>query len=114
MAKCDQGYLCVICGEEVEHIEDSGLYLRYIIGEVHAEELQAQPEHHVRCNPVLAQFIVDNDFDPVIVDGPFDKRELDSEEVKLRESLVTKGWRRLQEVKNKQLSISEFPLDLSG
>jgi hypothetical protein len=30
MAKCDQGYLCVICGEEVEHIENSGLYLRYI------------------------------------------------------------------------------------
>ncbi|WP_417390275.1 hypothetical protein [Gimesia sp.] len=113
MAKCDQGYLCVVCGKEVEHIEDSGLYLRYIIGEVHAEELQAQPEHHVRCNPVLAQFIVDNDFEPIIVDGPFDKRELDSEEVKLRESLVTRGWRRLQEVKNKQLSISEFPLDLS-
>ncbi|MCA9003848.1 MAG: hypothetical protein KDA70_01145 [Planctomycetaceae bacterium] len=111
MAKCDQGYLCVICGEEVEHIEDSGLYLRYIIGEVRAEELQAQPEHHIRCNPVLAQFIVDKDFEAVSVDGPFDKRELDPEEVTLRESLVTRGWIRLQEVKNKQLSISELPLD---
>ncbi|WP_417386870.1 hypothetical protein [Gimesia sp.] len=111
MAKCDQGYLCVICGEEVEHIEDSGLYLRYIIGEVQAEELQAQPEHHIRCNPVLAQFIIDKDFEAVSVDGPFDKRELDPEEVRLRESLVTRGWLRLQEVNNKQLSISEFPLD---
>ncbi|WP_417379362.1 hypothetical protein [Gimesia sp.] len=111
MAKCDQGYLCVICGEEVEHIEVSGLYLRYIIGEVYVEELQAQPEHHISCNPVLAQFIVDKDFEPVFVEGPFDKRELDPEEVKERESLVTRGWKRLLEVKNRQLSISEFPLD---
>ncbi|QDT94417.1 hypothetical protein [Gimesia algae] len=111
MAKCDQGYLCVICGEEVEHIEVSGLYLRYIIGEVHAEELQTQPEHHICCNPVLAQFIVDKDFEAVLVKGPFDKRSLDPEEVKVRESLVTRGWKRLQEVKSSQRSISEFPLD---
>ena len=111
MAKCDQGYLCVVCGEEVENIEDSGLYLRYIIGEVGEDELQSQPEHHIRCNPVLAQFIIDEQFAAVQVEGPFDKRELDPEEVNQRELLVSKGWRRLNEVKQKQLSISEFPLE---
>lgn len=110
MAKCDQGYLCVVCGQEVENIEDSALYLRYIIGEVNEDELNSQPEHHIRCNPALAQFIVDDHFEPVFVEGPFDKRELDSPEALLREKLITKGWRRLCEVKSKQLAISEFPL----
>lgn len=110
MAKCDQGYLCVVCGEEVENIEDSGLYLRYVIGEVNEDELQSQPEHHIRCNPALAQFIIDDQFDPVVVEGPFDKRELDSSEALLREKLITTGWKRLHEVKIKQLAISEFPL----
>lgn len=110
MAKCDQGYLCVVCGQEVENIEDSGLYLRYVIGEVHEDELQSQPEHHIRCNPALAQFIIDDQFDPVVVTGPFDKRELDSSEALLREKLITTGWKRLHEVKSKQLAISEFPL----
>jgi len=112
MAKCDQGYLCVVCGQEVEEIEDSGLYLRYIIGEVDENELQAQPEHHIRCNPALAQFIVDDCFEPVLVEGPFDKRTLDSSDVILREKLVTNGWKRLCVVKSKQLAISEFPLKL--
>jgi len=113
MAKCDQGYLCVVCGEEVEQIKDSGLYLRYIIGEVNANELQAQPEHHIRCNPTLAQFIVDDSFEPVVAEGAFDKRELDSSEVIVREQLVTDGWKRLCIVKSQQLDISEFPLKIS-
>lgn len=110
MAKCDQGYLCVVCGKEVGEIEDSALYLRFIIGEVNEDELNSQPEHHIRCNPVLAQFIIDNEFEPVFIDGAFDKRELDQSEVLVREKLVTNGWRRLREVKSKQLPISEFPL----
>lgn len=113
MAKCDQGYLCVVCGEEVGQIKDSGLYLRYIIGEVNANELQAQPEHHIRCNPTLAQFIVDDSFEPVVAEGSFDKRELDSSEVIGREKLVTDGWKRLCVVKNQQLDISDFPLKVS-
>ncbi len=75
-------------------------------------EFQSQPEHHIRCNPAMAQFIIDNDFEPVFVEGPFDKRELDSAEVSLREKLVTNGWKRLCEVKSKQLAISEFPLKI--
>lgn len=113
MAKCDQGYLCVVCGEEVDNIEESGLYLRYIIGEVEEEELQEQPEYHIRCNPALAQFIVDEEFEAVSVEGPFDKRELDPDEAKLREKLVTRGWHRLRIVKREQLPVSEFPLKTS-
>lgn len=114
MAKCDQGYLCIVCGNEVDNIEDSSLYLRFIIGEVREEELQEQPEYHIRCNPTLAQFIVDAAFEPVSVEGPFDKRELDPDETKQRESLITQGWHRLREVKRKQLPISEFPLKLNS
>ncbi|QDU53477.1 hypothetical protein [Gimesia panareensis] len=114
MARCDQGYLCIVCGEEVDNIEESALYLRYIIGEVREEELQEQPEYHIRCNPALAQFIVDAEFEPVSVEGTFDKRELDPAETRLRETLVTKGWNRLKIVKREQLSVSEFPLKLES
>ena len=39
MAKCEQGYLCDVCGKDVEAITDSGLYLRYVMGELPAERL---------------------------------------------------------------------------
>lgn len=91
-------------------MEDSGLYLRYIIGEVAEEELREQPEYHIRCNPALAQFIVAEEFAPVSVEGPFDKRELDPDETRRRETLVTQGWHRLRVVKREQLPVSEFPL----
>ena len=29
MARCDQGYLCDVCGDEVENIRESDLYLRF-------------------------------------------------------------------------------------
>ena len=41
------------------------------------ETLHTTAERHIRCNPALAQFIVEDDFAPVIVEGPFDKRTLD-------------------------------------
>ena len=28
MARCDQGYLCDVCGQDVEAITESDLYLR--------------------------------------------------------------------------------------
>ena len=34
MAPCDQGYLCDVCGDEVEEIFESDLYLRFVIGEI--------------------------------------------------------------------------------
>ena len=110
MAKCDEGYLCDVCGEAVEGIAQSDLYLRYIIGEIDADELTQAPERHVSCNPVQAQFIVDALFERVFVDGPFDKRQLDAVEVARREDLVTRGWRRLQDVPSLGIPIHEYPL----
>lgn len=114
MARCDMGYLCEVCGGDVENITDSDLYLRYVIGEIEANQLMKAPERHLRCNPVLAQFIVDPAFEPVVVEGPFDKRQLDPEDVTRREDLTTRGWRRLREVRQLGLPISEYPLAMEG
>lgn len=110
MAKCDQGYLCEVCGDEVVDITVSDLYLRYVIGEIDSRALLAAPERHIGCNPTLAQFIVDAEFDPVVVEGPFAKSELDPADVAGREDLVSRGWRRLQEVRSLSIPISEYPL----
>ena len=110
MAQCDQGYLCEVCGDPVEFIEGSDLYLRYILGEVEARALLSTPERHLRCNPVVAQFIVDPAFEPIAVEGPFNKAEMDHDSVTTRESLVTRAWKRLQEVRQLGLPISEYPL----
>jgi hypothetical protein len=110
MAKCDEGYLCEICGADVAEITDSDLYLRYVIGEIDPETLHTRRERHIRCNPVLAQFIVDDVFTPVLVDGAFDKRQLDAAYVRQRQSLVTRGWRRLKEIAGLELPIIDYPL----
>ena len=111
MAKCEEGYLCSVCGCDVEHIWESDLYLRYVIGQVDPETLHTTRERHIRCNPTLAQFIVDLDFEPVVVDGPFDKRQLDTPYVREQERLVTRGWRRLKELAHQDgVSLLDYPL----
>ena len=110
MAKCDEGYLCDVCGKDVECITDSQLYLSYVIGELDPELLHTTQERHLRCNSLLAQFIVDDRFTPVDVDGPFDKRQLDQAFVTDREELVSRGYRRLQELQGQEISIVEYPL----
>ena len=110
MAKCDLGYLCDVCGEDVAELTDSDLYLRYIVGTLDPEVLHTTPERHIRCNPALAQYIVADDFDPVFIVGPFDKRTLDPEYVCQQEALVTRGWRRLNEVVRLGIPIIEYPL----
>ena len=111
MAKCDEGYLCCVCGGDVENITDSDLYLRFVIGLLDPELLHAQPEKHIRCNPALAQFIVDKEFATIEVDEDFAKRNLDADYVAGRETLVTRGWHRLKELKALgEVSILEFPL----
>lgn len=110
MAKCDEGYLCDVCGQDVAEITDSDLYLRYIIGELDPEVLHTTSERHIRCNPSLAQYIVSEDFDPVVVEGPFDKRRLDGTFVKSQEQLLSRGWRRLKEIANLGIPIIEYPL----
>ena len=110
MARCEKGYLCSVCGEEVELITDSDLYLRYVLGEVDPATLHRQPVHHLRCNPALAQYIVDPAFPPVACEGVFAKQGLDPEWVAEEERRVTRGWRRLQEIPTLGLSILEYPL----
>jgi hypothetical protein len=110
MARCDEGYICEVCGRDVESIVESDLYLRFVIGKLDPEALHTCSERHIRCNPMLAQFIVDSRFEPVVVDGDFDKRRLDPEFVRQREELVTNGWRRLNDVASSGLPITEYPL----
>ena len=111
MARCDEGYQCEVCGEDVEDITDSDLYLRYVIGWVDPETLHTTPERHLRCNPALAQFIVDPDFPPIRAEGDFAKHQLDADFVDQREQLVTRGWRRLREIhQTENLSVLEYPL----
>jgi len=110
MAKCEEGYLCQVCGQDVAEMIDSDLYLRYVIGELDPETLHTSRERHIRCNPTLAQFIVDDGFAPVMVAGPFDKRQLDSDYVRQRELLITRGWRRLRELAGKELPLLQYPL----
>ena len=112
MAKCDKGYLCEVCGEEVEGIIASDLYLRYIIGEVDPEQLHTTPERHITCNPILAQFIEDEtfEFSGEVPDG-FRLSELDEAYARARKSLVTRGWRRLKELAQQELPIVEYPFE---
>lgn len=110
MAKCDEGYICEVCGEDVAAITDSDLYLRYVIGMVDPETLHTTRERHIRCNPALGQFIVDEKFDPITCDGPFDKQQLDPTFAAQRQELVTRGWRRLREVVKTSTPIIEYPL----
>jgi hypothetical protein len=110
MARCDQGYLCDVCGEDVEAIIDSDLYLRYILGEVPPELLTHSQERHIRCNPATAQFIVDERFPPVQFPGPFDKTTLDPAFVQAEEARISSAWRRLQEIPTLRIPVTEYPL----
>ena len=99
MAKCDEGYLCEVCGEDVAGILESDLYLRFVIGELDPERLHTSPERHINCNPILAQFITDDEF---ILTGDvppgFAFSELDEAYARNRHELATRGWRRLKEL----------------
>ncbi|HVX11315.1 MAG TPA: hypothetical protein VHC22_09060 [Pirellulales bacterium] len=111
MARCEEGYLCDVCGGDVESLAESDLYLRFVIGLIDPETLHTTRERHIRCNPTLAQFIVDGEFDPVVVVGTFDKRALDPDYVRHQEDLVTRGWRRLVELDRARApTILDYPL----
>ena len=110
MAKCDEGYRCDVCGADVPNITQSDLYLRYVIGMIDAETLHTTAERHIVCNPSLAQFIVDERFPSVCVEGDFSKHNLDPEFVREREALVTRGYQRLLELAKIELPIADYPL----
>ena len=114
MARCERGYLCEVCGREVGEITESDLYLRYVLGEVPPEQLHLLPERHLRCNPALAQYIVDAAFEPMRCEGVFAKEEMDRDFVAVEEARVTRGWRRLQELPHLGIPIIEYPLPLSA
>lgn len=98
MAKCDEGYRCEVCGEDVTSIVESDLYLRFVIGELDPEVLHTSNERHIRCNPVLAQFINHEDFETVHVEGELSCRNLDSQFTSDRTELVSRGFARLLEI----------------
>jgi hypothetical protein len=82
-----------------------------VIGIIDPELLHTTPERHIRCNPSLAQFIVADDFLPVVVDNQHGKQNLDRDFVRAREELVTRGWHRLKEIQlMTDVSILDFPL----
>lgn len=110
MARCERGYLCEVCGREVGSITESDLYLRYVLGEVPPEQLHLLPERHLRCNPALAQYIVDAAFEPIRCEGVFAKEGMDRAFVAIEEARVTRGWRRLQELPSLGIPIIEYPL----
>ena len=112
MAKCDEGYRCEVCGGDVTSIVDSDLYLRFVIGELDPEVLHTSPERHLRCNPVLSQFIRCDGFAEVIVDGDFGANALDAKFVAQRVDLVTRGYLRLLEVADNKHGgdVTSYPL----
>lgn len=110
MAKCDEGYICSVCEKDVNGIINSDLYLRYVTGLLDPELLHTTPERHIRCNKTLSQYIIDDKFEPIFVEGAFDKRQLDPQFVKERQELVTRGWHRLRELQKLDLPIIEYPL----
>lgn len=113
MAKCDEGYLCEVCGAEVSSIVDSDLYLRYVLGQLEAEKLHLSPERHLRCNPVLAQYVVDDRFPPTELDDAFDKRGLDAKFVAEQTERVSRAYRRLWEIAatDHPISLLEYPVE---
>ena len=110
MARCEQGYLCDVCGNDVAEMTDSDLYLRFVLGEVQPEQLHLLRERHIRCNPAMAQYIVDPAFEVISCDGPFAKALLDPSFVMEQEIKVTRAWKRLQELPGLGLPIIDYPL----
>ncbi len=113
MAKCDEGYLCEVCNQEVERLTQSALYLQYVIGWIDPETLHTRRECHLRCQPTLAQFVDDQRFDPpVVIEGDFDRRRLDTRFADERADLVTRGYQRLWELQTRRrgLTVVDYPL----
>ena len=113
MAKCDQGYLCQVCGEEVDDIVESSLYLQYVIGWIDPETLHTRADSHLKCLPVLAQFIDDERFSAELdVPDEFKRQHLAPEFREARTELVTRGYRRLWELRAlpDDLPVLEYPL----
>ena len=112
MAECDASYYCRICGEYVEDITESEIYLRFVLGEVAPERLFDEAEAHLACATELSQYIVDPGFPPVAEVRPeFDKRRLDPAQVAAREDKFTRAWRRLQRIPGSGWKLADYLLE---
>ncbi len=99
MAKCEEGYLCEVCGKDVENLRDSGLYLQFILGWIDPETLHTRREIHIACLPGLAQFIDEPNFErPTEVPLEFARDQLDPQFARERADQVTRAFRRLLEL----------------
>lgn len=74
------------------------------------ETLHRLAERHLRCNPALAQYVVDPAFAPVACDGPFAKSEMGAQFVAAEENRVSRGYRRLLAIPPPGLAVPEHPL----
>lgn len=112
MARCDEGYLCHICGEEVKRIDESTLYLQYVLGWLAVEQLRQHPEAHLACSPSLSQFILDDSFPEVQADADWHKSRLDPVFREQREQQVTAAYQRLKNLQKhrRDYKILEYPL----
>ncbi len=112
MKACEAGYFCRVCGEYVEDITESELYLRFVMGELAPELLRSGEEAHISCSTALAQYIADPAFPQVMEFQPdLDRRRKDPARVAARQDLVTRAWRRLQTLPGSGLKLAEYPLD---
>jgi hypothetical protein len=100
-----------LCGLRRRCRRDHGFNaLRYVLGEVDWEQLNRAPELHIRCDPSVAQFIVDPSFEPALASGAFAKDQLDPDFVSSEEERITKAYVRLRDVVATNLSIADYPL----
>jgi len=111
VSSCDEGYNCDRCGEYVENIRESELYLRYVLGVVPLAELPREPERHIRCAPEFAQFIVDSGFEAVDCnDSALAKQALPADVRARQERIFTLAWGRLQELAEAGAPVDSYPL----
>ena len=110
MASCERGYLCAVCGQDVEEITDSVLYLRYVMGEVPWDHLNRAPRHIFVATRHSLNSSWTTRSSPCSCDGTFAKEQLDPEFVKTEEERVTLAYRRLRELAATNLPIAEYPL----
>ena len=110
MAKCDQGYVCEVCGQPVPNLLESSLYLQYVLGDVELFELFGKPERHLRCDTRLSQFIVHEKFPPVHHEGPDSKERMEPYLRMEMEQKVTEAWLRLREVVHTGVPLTEYPI----
>jgi len=97
----------------VDLIEESVLYLRYVLGEIELEKLHLQQEYHLICEPHLSQFITEPGFPTPVIPGDFGKSRLDPGFVRDEEARMNRGYRRLLFIPYLGVSVAEYPLHIT-